>query len=145
MGNDYSPIRAWSMGSTVMVVPGGRRWYASYHPRPAERGTTLLLAFAASPMTVNERVLEDAPLARGAETYAAFALIYCEMDDPPPGSAPSAAAMCSRIGSAHVLADHRGRRLLNRRTAASFVAQCGRDSCIRQWDGTVSSHPYQRH
>ena len=30
-------------------------------------------------MTISERVLEDVPLARGAEKYAAFALIYCEM------------------------------------------------------------------
>jgi hypothetical protein len=54
-------------------------WYASYHPQPAKRVTTLTACLCSFAETVNERVLEDAPLARGAETYAAFALIFCEM------------------------------------------------------------------
>ena len=71
-----------------MVCTGSRHWYASHHPDPAKRGTTVLLAFAASPMPISERGPEDAALARGAETYATNALIYCEMDGPTSGSSP---------------------------------------------------------
>ena len=59
-----------------------------------------MIAFAASPKAVSERVLEDAPLAgTGAGTFAAIAPIYREMDDPPPRSvASTAAALAIELG-----------------------------------------------
>jgi hypothetical protein len=71
----------------------------------AERGvsTTLALAGASDPSLValSDRVLYDAPLiGTGAGTFAAFAPIYRQMDDPPPGStaATAAAALAIELG-----------------------------------------------
>lgn len=48
----------------------------------ANRGKSLLLAFAASPAPVSERVLDDARLlGTGVGSYAALSFIYREMDD----------------------------------------------------------------
>jgi hypothetical protein len=78
-----SMIAAATISVAVLVVAA----------QQAERGRSLLVAFAASPKGVSERVLEDAPLAgTGAGTFAAIAPIYREMDDPPPRSVASTAA-----------------------------------------------------
>ena len=78
-----SMIAAATISGAVLVVAA----------QQAERGRSLLVAFAASPKGVSERVLEDAPLAgTGAGTFAAIAPIYREMDDPPPRSVASTAA-----------------------------------------------------
>ena len=53
-----------------------------------EYGHHLLLAFAASPMAIRERGLENAALARGTETHPTNALIHREMDGPTSGSSP---------------------------------------------------------
>lgn len=69
--------------------------------QPAERGSSLLLAYAGSPTAVSKRVLEDAPLVgTGAGTFAAIAPIYREVNDPPPDSiAPTAvAALAIELG-----------------------------------------------
>jgi hypothetical protein len=59
----------------------------------AEGGRSLLVAYAAAPRAVSDRVLEDAPLVgTGGGTFAALASIYREMDDPPSHSAASTAA-----------------------------------------------------
>jgi hypothetical protein len=52
-------------------------------------------------VALSERVLYDAPLVgTGAGTFAAFAPIYRQMDDPPPGStaATAAAALAIELG-----------------------------------------------
>ena len=85
-----SMIAAATISAAVLVVA----------VQQAERGRSLLIAFAASPKAVSERVLEDAPLAgTGAGTFAAIAPIYREMDDPPPRSvASTAAALAIELG-----------------------------------------------
>jgi hypothetical protein len=65
--------------------------------RTAERGmsVTLALAGASNPslIALSERVLYDAPLVgTGAGTFAAFAPIYRQIDDPPPGPTAATAA-----------------------------------------------------
>jgi len=66
----------------------------AYHP--AERGTSVLLAFAGtsdpSLIALSGRLLHDAPLlGTGAGTFAALAPIYREIDDPPAGSTAATA------------------------------------------------------
>lgn len=87
--------------------------------QPIERGRSLLLAFAgpraAASTAVSARLLEDAPLVgTGAGTFAALALIYREMADPPSDAvAPTTAA---------ALAIELGRPLLWAIFAATVVA-----------------------
>jgi hypothetical protein len=71
----------------------------------AERSTSVKLALAGasnpSLIALSERVLDDTPLVgTGAGTFAAFAPIYRQMDDPPPGStaATAAAALAIELG-----------------------------------------------
>jgi hypothetical protein len=72
---------------------------------PAERGTSLSLAFAGgsppSLTALSERMLDDAPfVGTGAGTFAALAPIYREMNDPPSGptAATAAAALAIELG-----------------------------------------------
>ena len=74
---------------------GCRHLLAATHP--AERGTSVLLAFSparsAALLALTQRVLDDAPLVgTGAGTFAAVAPIYREIDDPPASVAATAAA-----------------------------------------------------
>ena len=87
-------IAAPALGAAILLLA-----------HPAERGTSLPLAFAGasnpSLIALSERVLDDAPLVgTGAGTFAALALIYRQIDDPPPGStaATAAAAFAIELG-----------------------------------------------
>ena len=93
------------IGTTAIAAPalGAAILLLAYHT--AERGTSMTLALAgpSNPTLValSERVLYDAPLVgTGAGTFAAFAPIYRQMDDPPPGStaATAAAALAIELG-----------------------------------------------
>jgi hypothetical protein len=86
-----------AIGSTALVAPalGAAMILLAYHP--AERGTSVPLAFtgtsAPSLIALSERVLYDAPLVgTGAGTFTAIAPIYRQIDDPSPGSAAATAA-----------------------------------------------------
>jgi hypothetical protein len=101
-------IRRFALGTfgiTAIAAPalGAAILLLAYHP--AERSTSVLLAFAgaSSPslIALSERVLDDAPLVgTGAGTFAALAPIYRETDDPPPNSvaATAAAAFAIELG-----------------------------------------------
>jgi hypothetical protein len=85
------------LGIVGMVVPAFGMAILLVAAHPAERGTSVPLAFAgaASPSltALSERVLDDAPLVgTGAGTFAALAAIYREIDDPPPNSVAATAA-----------------------------------------------------
>ena len=86
-----------AIGTTAIAAPalGAAILLLAYHP--AERGTSVPLAFAGdsdpSLIALSERVLHDAPLVgTGAGTFAALAPIYRQIDDPPPGSTAATAA-----------------------------------------------------
>jgi hypothetical protein len=88
-------ITALALGAAILILAD----------RAAERGTSVPLAFTGpsnpSLIALSERVLYDAPLVgTGAGTFAAFAPIYRQMDDPPPGStaATAAAALAIELG-----------------------------------------------
>jgi hypothetical protein len=88
-------ITALALGAAILLLAD----------RAVERGTSVPLAFTAasnpSLMALNDRVLYDAPLVGiGAGTFPAFAPIYRQMDDPPPGStaATAAAALAIELG-----------------------------------------------
>jgi hypothetical protein len=101
-------IRRFALGKfgiTAVAAPalGAAILLLAYHP--AERSTSVLLAFAgaSSPslIALTERVLDDAPLVgTGAGTFAALAPIYREIDDLPPNSvaATAAAAFAIELG-----------------------------------------------
>jgi hypothetical protein len=86
-----------AIGTTAIAAPalGAAILLLVYYP--AERGTSVTLAFAEasnpSRIALSERVLYDAPLVgTGAGTFAALAPIYRQIDDPPPDSAAVTAA-----------------------------------------------------
>jgi hypothetical protein len=76
--------------------------------RPTERGTSLLLSFAASPpslKSLSQHLLDDAPLVgTGARTFTALAPAYREITDPP--------LVCSSATAAATFAIELGRPLL---------------------------------
>jgi hypothetical protein len=86
-----------AIGTTALAAPalGAAILLLAYYP--AERGTSVTLAFAGasnlSRIALSERVLYDAPLVgTGAGTFAALAPIYRQIDDPPPDSTAATAA-----------------------------------------------------
>jgi hypothetical protein len=86
-----------AIGTTAIAAPalGAAIFLLAYYP--AERGTSVTLAFAGasnhSRIALSERVLHDAPLVgTGAGTFAALAPIYRQVDDPPPDSTAATAA-----------------------------------------------------
>ena len=93
------------LGIMGMVVPALAVAILLLAAHPAERGTSVLLAFAgtSSPSLValSQRVLDDAPLiGTGAGTFTALVPIYREIDDLPPNSiaATAAAAVAIELG-----------------------------------------------
>ena len=86
-------IAAPALGAAILLL--------AYHP--AERSTSVLLAFAgaSSPslFALSERVLDDAPLVgTGAGTFAALAPIYRETESPNSVAATAAAAFAIELG-----------------------------------------------
>jgi hypothetical protein len=86
-----------AIGNTAIAAPalGAAILLLAYYP--AERGTSVTLAFAGasnpSRIALSERVLYDAPLVgTGAGTFAALAPIYRQIEDPPPDSTAVTAA-----------------------------------------------------
>ena len=93
------------LGIMGIVVPASAVAILLLAAHPAERGTSVLLAFAgaSSPSLValSQRVLDDAPLiGTGAGTFTALVPIYREIDDLPPNSlaATAAAAVAIELG-----------------------------------------------
>jgi hypothetical protein len=103
-----SLIRRFALGAigTTAIVAlglGAVIFLLAYHP--AERGTSVPLAFVGDPdpssIGLSERVLQNAPLVgSGAGTFAALAPIYRQIDDSPPGSnaATAAATLAIELG-----------------------------------------------
>jgi hypothetical protein len=83
LGAWYAAAIAVPLSTAVLVVA----------IQQAELGRSPLVAFAASPKAMTQRVLEDAPLAgTGAATFTVLAQVYREIDDPLPRSAATTAA-----------------------------------------------------
>jgi hypothetical protein len=90
------------LGIIGMAVPALGIAILLLAAHPAERGTSVLLAFAgaSSPslIALTQRVLDDAPLVgTGAGTFAALVPIYRQIDDPPSNSAAATAAAAFAI------------------------------------------------
>jgi hypothetical protein len=94
-----------SFGTTAIVAPAVAASILMLASRPEGHGASAPLALAgassASLITLNERMLDDAPLVgTGAGTFAALAPIYGEIDDPKSNSlaATAAAAIAIELG-----------------------------------------------
>jgi hypothetical protein len=90
-------------GTTAIVASALAAAVLMLASRPEQHGTSapLALASSASLISLNERMLDDAPLVgTGAGTFAALAPIYREIDDPQPNSlaATAAAAIAIELG-----------------------------------------------
>lgn len=84
-------LGAWGSAIIAVLAAGIAMLLIATHP--AERGDSLLLAYAPSPTAISKRVLEDAPVAgTGAGTFAAIAPIYRVIDDSKYDSVASTAA-----------------------------------------------------
>ena len=116
----------WRASAIAVLALGAAILLAVAHP--AERGTSVSLAFAATSASVSamsERVLDDAPLVgTGAGTFAALAPIYREIDDPPPGSVAStaAAAFAIELGKPMLWLIAAATAVVYHRAAESFTA-----------------------